>query len=83
VLILFASRADRGVDEDVVLLLVDEIGKLLSGVEKMTNEKLVLDVRFPIRSKACSVVGAGSGLFVAYFVAMESSLMLAENSVSG
>lgn len=80
---LVASRAGRGSDEDVVVLLVDEIGKLRTGVGNAICEEELFDLRFLIRSEACSVVEAGSGLGVAYFVAMESSLMLAERSASG
>ncbi|KAK1859955.1 hypothetical protein I4F81_002547 [Pyropia yezoensis] len=80
---LVESRAGRGSDKDVVALLVDEIGKLRTGVGGQICADNVLDLRFPIRSEACSVVEAGSGLGVAYFVAMESSLMLSERSASG
>ncbi|KAK1869368.1 hypothetical protein I4F81_011845 [Pyropia yezoensis] len=80
---LVESRAGRGSDNDVVAFLVDEIGKLRTGIGGQICSDKVLDLRFPTRSEACSIVEAGSGLGVAYFVVMESSLMLSERSASG
>lgn len=80
---LVESRAGRGTSRDVVVLLVDEIGKLRTGTAELTCNCLGMEVPHLIRSGSCSLADGGSGLGLAIMSAMESSLMLAERSVSG
>lgn len=80
---LVATRAGRGASSDVVVLLVDEIGKLRVNHARLTCTRLFMDICHPIRSESCSLVQAGSGLGVAVMTSMDSALMLAERSASG
>lgn len=80
---LMVARANRGTRRDVVVLLVDEIAKLRTGVAGDLSEVLGLDISSCIRSECCALSVAGSGLGLTCCTAMESSHMLAERSASG
>eukprot|EP00170_Pyropia_yezoensis_P005641 contig_22905_g5657 len=80
---LTVARANRGTRRDVVVLLVDEIAKLRTGVADDLCEVLGLDINSCIRSECCTLSDAGSRLGLTCCTAMESSLMLAERSASG
>lgn len=80
---MVANRAGRGSRGDVVVLLVDEIGKLRAHHGWTVCSTLQLDICYPIRSECCSLVESGSGLGIAAMTAMDSAMMLAERSASG
>lgn len=79
---LFLNKARRGGPSSKLVLFVDEINNLLTTqVGARVCGSLGMDVRYPVRSEACSLTDLAGGVSV--MTSLEAGLMLDEQTVSG